>query len=371
VLAIRADWQIIFFHSFREAKSMLHFPRLATLSSTHLLPVVVMLAIVAMTDAIGAPTAETNPHDGLLHGAPDPTGVAITNAAGDTVYYVAATGRGVKLLRSTDLQHWQPVGHVFEQSVPDWARREVPGTRGIWAPDLSYHNGLYHLYYSVSTFGSQRSVIGLAVNKSLDPASDDYHWQDRGKVIESNPEDYDFNAIDPALLVDEEGRWLLFWGSYWSGLKVVEVDPATGNPKSDAKIKAVAARPDVASHAIEAPFVIFHDGFYYLFASWDACCDGADSTYKVVVGRSREATGPYVDADGRPMLEGGGTILLANSDRWRGPGHNGVITTDAGQWMVHHTYDLRNLDAQRILQVRPMTWTEDGWPEVGEPIAVP
>jgi len=350
---------------------MFHNPPRAAFSSTHRLRVFVLLLSVAAVSATYARSAETKPLDGLLNGAPDPTGVATKNAAGETVYYVAATGRGVQLLRSTDLKQWQPSGRVFETSVPDWARREIPGTRGIWAPDLSYHDGLYYLYYSVSTFGSQRSVIGLAVNKSMDPASEDYQWQDRGKVIESNAEDHDFNAIDPALLVDESGRWLLFWGSHWSGLKVVEVDPATGKPKPGAEIQAVAARPDTTSHAIEAPFVIFHQGYYYLFVSWDACCDGAKSTYKVMVGRSREATGPYIDADGKPMLEGGGTLVLANSDRWRGPGHNGVITTDAGQWMVHHTYDVQNLEAQRILQVRPMTWTDDGWPKVGEPVAVP
>ena len=331
---------------------------------------VAVLAAILPTAAAYAQPAETAPRDGLLNGAPDPTGVATVNAAGETVYYVAATGRGVNLLRSTDLKHWQPVGSVFDKPVPDWARQEVPGTHGIWAPDLSYHDGLYYLYYSVSTFGSQRSVIGLAVNKSLDPDSDDYQWQDRGKVVESNPRDNDFNAIDPALLVDEEGRWWLFWGSYWSGLKVAEIDPATGKLAADAKIRPVAARPDVPSHAIEAAFVVFHEGYYYLFVSWDACCDGADSTYKVMVGRSRDAAGPYVDADGKQMLAGGGTLVLASSERWRGPGHNGVITTDAGQWMVHHTYDMQNLEAQRILQVRPLTWNADGWPEVGEPLAV-
>jgi arabinan endo-1,5-alpha-L-arabinosidase len=350
---------------------MLYLPRRAESFLASAATAFILLSTLTAFDATCAQSVGSSPRDGLLNGAPDPTGLAVANAAGDVDYYVAATGRGVQLLRSTDLQHWQPSGHVFEQPVPQWARIEVPGTDGIWAPDLSYHEGLYYLYYSVSTFGSQRSVIGLAVNKSMDPASDDYQWQDRGKVIESNAEDNDFNAIDPALLVDEDGRWWLFWGSHWSGLKVVEVDPATGKPQPDAEIKPVAARPDTSSHAIEAPFVIFHQGYYYLFASWDACCDGADSTYKVVVGRSRDAAGPYVDADGRAMLDGGGTLVLENSERWRGPGHNGVITTDAGQWMVHHTYDMQNLEAQRILQVRPMTWTSGGWPEVGEPLAAP
>ena len=314
--------------------------------------------------------ADVKPREGLLHGAPDPTGVVTQDAAGKTVYYVAATGEGVQLLRSTDLIHWESSGRVFQQPVPDWARRAVPGTRGIWAPDLSYHDGLYYLYYSVSTFGSQRSVIGLAVNKTMDPANPDYEWQDRGQVIASNATDHDFNAIDPALLVDEDGRWLLFWGSHWGGLKVVEVEPKTGKPRSGAEIQAVASRPHTSSHAIEAPYVIFHQGYYYLFASWDGCCDGADSTYKVVVGRSRQAAGPYVDADGRPLLDGGGTVVLQNSERWRGPGHNGVLAKDQQQWMVHHTYDMQNLKAQRILQVRPMSWTKSGWPQVGEPLMV-
>ncbi len=308
---------------------------------------------------------------GLLVGAPDPTVVATTGRDGKPVYFVAATGRGVQLLRSTDLRRWEPAGQVFDRGVPEWARREVPGTRGIWAPDLSYHDGLYYLYYSVSTFGSQRSVIGLAVNKAIDPDSPDYRWEDRGKVIESSPETTDFNAIDPALLVDQQGKWRLLWGSYWTGLKMVEIDPATGKPVEGAEVQPVAARPDVDSHAIEAPFVLFHQGYYYLFVSWDSCCDGADSTYKVMVGRSREPGRPYVDAAGKPMLEGGGTLVLESDDRWRGPGHNSVLTTDQGQWMVHHTYDNENLRAQRILQVRPMKWTSEGWPEVGEPMATP
>jgi arabinan endo-1,5-alpha-L-arabinosidase len=230
---------------------------------------------------------------------------------------------------------------------------------------------LYYLYYSVSSFGSQRSVIGLAVNKTMDPDSEQYEWIDRGKVIESAPGRCDFNAIDPALFVDRDGKWYLFWGSFWSGIKATEIDPTAGKPKQDARIIAVAARPRHRTHAIEAPFVIWHDGFYYLFVSWDRCCDGADSDYKVMVGRSQEVTGPYVDAKGRSMLDGGGTLVLEGNDRWRGPGHNSVLTTDEGQWMVHHVYDVQNLRAQRMLQIRPMTWSEDKWPRVGDPIFEP
>ncbi len=335
----------------------------------------VALLSISVTMARGA---EADPRQGLLNGAADPTGVAVTDDDGKTTYYVAATGRGVKLLRSTDLKSWEPYGRVFDRAVPRWARRAVPGTDGIWAPDLSYHDGLYYLYYSVSKFGSQRSVIGLAVNETLDPDSPNYKWEDHGLVVASSPETTNFNAIDPALLVDEEGRWILFWGSYWTGIKAAAVDPSTGKFKEGAEIHAIAARPEKPSRVIEAPFVSFHDGYYYLFVSWDSCCDGAESTYRVAVGRSREALGPYVDAQGKPMLEGGGTVVLQSSERWRGPGHNGVLTSppseewpDGKQWMVHHTYDMQHLDAQRILQVRPLTWGVEGWPEVGDPIATP
>ncbi len=306
--------------------------------------------------------------DGILAGGADPAIVATQDKAGDPAYYVVSTGRGIRLSYSSDLRNWKRVGRIFDEDVPAWAAAEVPNSQGIWAPDLSFHNGLYYLYYSVSSFGSQRSVIGLAVNKTLDATSSEYRWIDRGKVLESSPGKCDFNAIDPALFVDQDGTWHLFFGSFWSGIKVVDVDPRTGKPKEDAKIVPVAARPRHRTHAVEAPYVIFRNGYYYLFVSWDRCCDGADSDYKVMVGRSRKATGPYRDADGRAMLEGGGTCVLAGNERWRGPGHNSVLTTDNGQWLVHHTYDVQNLRTQRVLQIRPMSWSSDHWPTVGEPI---
>ncbi len=324
--------------------------------------------IILLGLLLSGPSALGASNDGILAGGADPTIVATQDAQGKPAYYVVATGRGIRLAYSPDLKNWKRVGRVFEQSVPAWAKEEVPKSGGIWAPDLSFHNGLFHLYYSVSTFGSQRSVIGLAVNKTLDQTSDDYEWIDRGKVIESFPGQCDFNAIDPALFVDEDGLWYLFFGSFWSGLKAVELDPETGKPQAEAEIVPVAARPHHRAHAIEAPFVIRREGYYYMFVSWGNCCDGARSDYKVMVGRSRKVLGPYVDADGRAMLDGGGTLVLESSERWRGPGHNSVLTTEDGEWLVHHTYDMRNLRAQRILQIRPMTWTSGGWPEAGEPI---
>ena len=152
---------------------------------------------------------------------------------------------------------------------------------------------------------------------------------------------------------------------------MVQVEPSTGKPYKDAAIHSIASRPKHTTHAIEAPFVIHRDGFYYLFVSWDRCCDGADSDYKVMVGRARQVAGPYVDAKDHKLLEGGGTLVLEGDERWRGPGHNSILTTDRGQWLVHHTYDVQNLRAQRVLQIRPMSWSDDGWPQAGKPIFEP
>lgn len=310
--------------------------------------------------------------EGIPVSGPDPTVIGVPRAGDSQTrcdYYAFVTGRGIPILHSNDLKTWRPIGRVFDQAVPDWARREVPGSTGIWAPDVSYHQGRYYLYYAVSTFGSQRSVIGLAVNESLDPESPKYQWVDRGKVIESSPGSCDYNAIDPALFVDDDGKWYLIFGSFWSGIKAVELTPGDGKPKPGAEIVPIAGRPDHPTHAIEAPFVVSRGGYYYLFASWDRCCDGAESDYKVVVGRAKHVLGPYLDFAGRPMREGGGTVILSGDERWRGPGHNCVLTTETGDWIIHHTYDMRNLDKHRILQVRPLTWSEDGWPRVGQPLS--
>ena len=309
--------------------------------------------------------------DAILAGGADPTIVSVAEVDGQSSYYVFSTAPGVRISHSHNLKDWQLVGRVFQEDVPAWAQNEIPESRGIWAPDISYHDGLYYLYYSVSSFGSQRSVIGLAVNRTLDQTNGEYKWIDRGKVVESFPGKCDYNAIDPALFVDTDGQWYLFFGSFWSGIKVVALESGVGKPRPNAQLMPVAARPDHRTHALEAPFVIHRQDYYYLFVSWDRCCDGADSDYKVMVGRSRKVTGPYADAEGRPLLKGGGTLVLSGDDRWRGPGHNSVLTTDNGQWLVHHTYDIHNLRAHRILQIRPLVWTTALWPQVGKPIFEP
>jgi arabinan endo-1,5-alpha-L-arabinosidase len=283
------------------------------------------------------------------------------------IWYVFATntfqGKDVPQFCSADLKEWKFCGHVFD-AVPPWALQKIPGARGIWAPDVSFAHGEYRLYYAVSTFGSNHSVIGLTTNKTLDPDSPDYHWTDKGLVIESNapgaPPD-DFNAIDPNLVQTPMGDMWLAFGSFWDGIKMRRIDPETGKlSAADPKLYSLATRrPDQT--AIEAPFIVPHGDYYYLFVSFDRCCRGKDSTYKIMVGRSTKPTGPYVDRYGKPMLQGGGTLLLEGNEIWKGPGGQSIFSANPAEdvVMAYHAYDA--VDGRAVLQISHLTW-QDGWP---------
>lgn len=290
--------------------------------------------------------------------------------AGDS-YYVFSTsqvkeGRGLIHIRaSSDLVNWRLVGFVFPQ-IPAWAQKMIPGAQGVWAPDIAYAGGRYRLYYAVSTFGSNRSVIGLATNATLDASAPDYAWRDEGEVFESRRGD-DFNAIDPNFVVDRNGRQWLAFGSFWSGIKLIRLDPATGKPSAtDKTVYPLAERSKLQdSGAIEAPFIIDHGGYYYLFASFDFCCRGANSNYYTVVGRSAEVTGPYVDRAGKKMMDGGGFLVLHSqlgpTKRWRGPGGASILRQRDRDYIVYHAYDATKKGAP-TLRIQPLGWSNDGWP---------
>jgi arabinan endo-1,5-alpha-L-arabinosidase len=286
--------------------------------------------------------------------------------AGDTFYVFCTTPRAdapaqIPWYRSKDLLHWERGGHVLAQ-MPGWAQQEVKGAQGCWAPDISFFNGQYSLYYACSTFGSNHSVIGLATNTTLNPDDPAYRWQDQGLVLESQTSD-DFNALDPARVIDREAKHWLAFGSFWTGLKIIQLDPTTGKPLSDAQRYSIARRPK-APDAIEAVFIIQRAGNYYLFASFDFCCRGADSSYYTVVGRSKDILGPYVDKSGKPMMDGGGTLVLAadgGEPRWRGPGHIAILRDAGKDYIVYHAYDAHH-DGRPTLRIAPLGWTEDNWP---------
>jgi arabinan endo-1,5-alpha-L-arabinosidase len=290
-------------------------------------------------------------------------------------YYVFATGRapdgGQFAIRcSGNLTDWKLCGQVFDE-VPAWIREASPKTRDLWAPDISYFNGKYHLYYAYSVFGLNTSGIALATNTTLNPAGSRYHWKDEGLVLKSTEND-NFNAIDPNIVLDENGQPWLSFGSFWGGIKMRRIDAATGKPDaSDATLYSLAARvkPEDAApakpglpadwQAIEAPFIVSHGGYFYLFVSFDLCCRGTHSTYRTMVGRSRKVTGPYMDAAGKPMLSGGGTQLLTANSRWLGPGGESVLLRPEGDIIVFHAYDSDT--GKPALQISTLTWRH-GWP---------
>jgi arabinan endo-1,5-alpha-L-arabinosidase len=283
-----------------------------------------------------------------------------------STYHVFASNRYaeklVPMFCSTDRRRWRLCGNVFD-GVPEWALEKVPGARGIWAPDIALFRGRYHLYYSVSTFGKNRSVIGLATNRTLDPKSPDYRWVDEGLVVRSTPED-DWNAIDANLALDEKGDPWLAWGSFWGGIKMRRVDPRTGKlSESDTTLHSLASRRPLSPPSVEAPFIVRKDKHFYLFVSFDMCCRGKDSTYKTMVGRADRITGPYIDKDGRPLMEGGGTLVLEGAEAWRGPGHVAVLFDVDADLLAFHAYDATT--GRPSLRISTMVW-EGGWPRVGQ-----
>lgn len=275
-------------------------------------------------------------------------------------YYIYATGAGLPIHRSRDLVHWERVGRVFRNDVPAWAKQEIPTSIDVWAPDIKFVNGRYVLTYTVATFGQNRSIIGMASSPTLDPAERGYAWRNDGKVFESFVEN-DYNAIDSNLFVSPT-RAALFFGSHWSGIKMIELDRTTLKPIEPTRVVSIARRE---SGGVEAPYVVERNGWYYLFVSFDKCCSGVDSTYNIRVGRARNLEGPYYDRDNKLMMRGGGTPVLATSGRMIGPGHCAVYQ-DGGTWyLVYHFYD-GEADGARTLQIRELLWDHLSWPRAGQ-----
>lgn len=301
---------------------------------------------------------------------------------GDT-YYLFCTGQGITSWSSKDLKNWKREKPVFAKP-PGWATEAVPGFKGhIWAPDISYYKGLYYLYYSVSAFGKNTSCIGLAINKTLDPADTaNYKWIDQGKIIQSFPGKTNWNAIDPNLITDRKGNAYLVFGSFWDGLKMIRLraDRMSIAENTD-DLPTVASRkkqpsaenspaipgnpPDAGGNAIEAPFIFKKGKYYYLFASIDYCCKGVNSTYKMIVGRSRNVKGPYLDREGIDMAHAGGSILLKGDQDWYGVGHNAAYTFNDTDYLIFHAYDAAD-NGRSKLRIATLEWDNNGWPSVSQ-----
>jgi arabinan endo-1,5-alpha-L-arabinosidase len=296
---------------------------------------------------------------------------------GDT-YYLYCTGMGISVWSSKNLKEWKKEEPVFSEA-PVWAVKAIPTFKGhIWAPDISYYDGKYYLYYSVSAFGKNTSAIGLATNTTLDPLSPEYKWMDHGEVIQSYPGKTNWNAIDPNIVTDKKGTPYMSFGSFWDGLKLVKLSkdrmsiaespenlPTIASRKKSPSAEnppAVDDNPkDAGGNAIEAPFIFKKGKYYYLFASTDYCCKGPNSTYKMIVGRSKKVTGPYLDKNGVSMAQAGGTLLLEGDKNWYGVGHNSVYTFDNTDYLVFHGYDASDKGRSK-LRIEKLSWDKKKWP---------
>lgn len=287
----------------------------------------------------------------------------------DGEYYIFYTGWGTPSYHSKDLRGWQRGPNVFT-APPAGLADAVPANSGLdfWAPDVIHVGKQYLLYYAVSTFGKNISAIGLATNPTLNPADPKYKWTDGGIVVQSGLRD-DFNALDPAVFHAPDGTLWLAFGSFWSGIRLVQLDPATG------KRLAPNAPIGLLAHAnsIEAAYLYYHSGYYYLFVNFGYCCRGVRSTYNIRVGRSRKITGPYLDKDSIDMRRGGGSLFMDSDGPFIGPGHTAIITVGKQDMVSGHFYDATQNGAS-FFYLRPLTWAADGWPVAGTnpaPISTP
>ena len=269
---------------------------------------------------------------------------------------------------SQDKVNWVSCGTVFPNGMPGWIQQKVPGVIGLWAPDISYFKGEYHLYYNGSKLHTQQTVIGLVTNTTLDPTDPAYKWVDRGMILQSKQGD-DFNALDPTILIDSNRSVWLTYGSYWSGIKQRQIDPVTGELLvSNPTRYDLATRPGVPNNPIEGASLIHHGSYYYLFVSVDYCCEQNKSSnnYKQAVGRSASPHGPFVDETGTRMLNGGGTVLLQGDGTWNAPGGGtALFDAESGESLiVFHAHNLEKSNTP-YQWLKTLKWQND-WPVIGD-----
>ncbi|CAL9582354.1 Extracellular endo-alpha-(1-_5)-L-arabinanase 1 [Streptomyces sp. enrichment culture] len=312
-----------------------------------------LLAAAVVTLLPSTATAATYPDPQPLTGQQiihDPTVIRLKSGG----YVAYSTGGVIGARTSTDREHWEDAGNAFA-TPPSWWY-EYNATGDPWAPDISYRAGRYWLYYAVSSWGTNHSAIGVATSPTGLPGT----WTDQGKVFTSETTDT-WNAIDPALIRADGRLWMAF-GSYWSGIRMVELDPRTGKALPGTTVHHLATRPD-EPYAVEGPYIVKHGRYYYLFASYDACCSGVNSTYKIRVGRSASVTGPYTDSTGTPMPAGGGDLLLAGHGRYIGTGGQSVFRDRGRDVLAYHYYDAEDEGTPK-LGLNDLTWQKNGWPVV-------
>jgi arabinan endo-1,5-alpha-L-arabinosidase len=270
--------------------------------------------------------------------------------SGET-YWVFSTGPGIVRRSSRDLVTFKEEEAVFAEN-PAWITQKLPKVGDLWSPEVHAFGGLFHLYYGASAFGSGQACIGHATTSSLDRP-----FQDHGSIICSGlgatKETYD--AIDPTVILDAAGAPWMAFGSGEIHLLALDTNGSrVGDPLT------LAARPG-EKLGIQASFLYHWRGHYYLFGSFDY-----NPVHTLRVGRSEKVTGPYVDREGRRLLDGGGTLLLSSGSRFVGPGSNSILDDNGQRWNSYHVYDsTRNNTA--VLRIAPLFFDNDGWPVTAGP----
>ena len=335
-----------------------------------------LLILLSCVVAALSATAQPNHHRRVSFTTSTPMVHDPVMAYEDSTYHIYATGMGIQHLTSRDRQQWTVSPAPLMTVMPQWTRDSVPGFQHhVWAPDVIQWHGRWWLAYSCSTFGKNGSAIGLLSARSLAAPV----WNDEGCIVASRQKRDQWNAIDPCFVIDDNDQPWLTWGSFWDGIQLVRLDStmhiaAGQQPRTIARRYAPSCKnqaPNPTSkfagtNAIEAPFIYKHGGWYYLFVSWDYCCRGSKSNYRVAVGRSRTVDGPYLDRDGVDMREGGGTLFLeGDKQQFEAAGHCAAYTINGQDIFICHGYSIAHKGASILIQ-RPISWTSDGWPVLSE-----
>ena len=308
----------------------------------------IALSLACLSCTVRAGDTYQNPV--IRYSLPDPTVIK----ASDGFFYVYATEdtHNVPIYRSKNLVDWVYAGTAFNDRTRPM---DFVPNGGIWAPDINYVNGQYVLYYSKSEWGKTWECgIGVAVSNRPNGGFHDAH-----KLFISSEVNIE-NCIDP-FFIQEDGHNYLFWGSFHDiyGVELTE---------DGLSIKEGCTPKKIAGGLIEATMIVKHDGFFYLIGSAGSCCEGAKSTYRLVVARSRNLFGPYVDRNGRSAISDNFTTLLSKSNAVYGPGHcSEFITDDAGQtWVLYHGFQANDVDAGRVVYLDKVEWGTDGWPTISD-----
>ena len=302
----------------------------------------------------------------------------------DSTYHIFATGMGIQHMTSVDRKNWTVHTEPVMSVIPKWTHDSVHGfTHHVWAPDIIQWHGRWWMAYSCSTFGKNGSAIGLLSTRKLASGL----WDDEGCIVTSREKRDNWNAIDPNFVIDDKDQPWIVWGSFWDGIQLARLDTtmhiAKGckpqtiarrfNLDNKASKNALPINPNppknptsnfAGPNAIEAPFIFKHNGYYYLFVSWDYCCQGSKSNYRVAVGRSKNVEGPYLDSKGIDMRYGGGDLFIEGDKKsFEAAGHCAAYHIDGQDIFICHGYSIAHQGASILIQ-RPISWTADGWPKL-------